>query len=132
MKHAILLTHGPIGDAMIEAARGITGLDEGLHPITVNNMSAAEIALRLKAVINAPEPRSDGVLILASLKGGSCWNVAVAVAKDHDRVRVISGLNLAMVLSFITKREQLSLDELADQVTRDGLRGIDLWANERK
>ncbi len=126
MKHAILLTHGPIGDALIEAVRGIMGLDEGLHALVVNNMSVAEISARLLALINAPEEQQDGVLIMASLKGGSCWNVAVATAKDHEHVRVLSGVNLSMVLSFITKRDLLSLDELANTVVKDGLRGIAL------
>lgn len=126
MKHAILLTHGPIGEAMIEAARGITGLDEGLHALSVTNKSAAEIAQRLKALVDAPEERQEGVIILASLKGGSCWNVAAAVAKDHAMIRVISGLNLSMVLSFLTKRDSLSLDQLSQQIVQDGMRGIDL------
>ncbi len=130
MKHAILLTHGPIGDALIEAVRGIMGLDEGLHSLMVNNMSVAEINSRLLALINAPEELQDGVVIMASLKGGSCWNVAVATARNHRQVRVVSGVNLAMVLSFITKRDDLSLDDLADAVVKDGLRGIALHVNE--
>jgi mannose/fructose-specific phosphotransferase system component IIA len=126
MKHAILLTHGPIGEALIEAVRGIMGLDEGLHALVVNNMSVAEISARLLSLINAPEEQQDGLLIMASLKGGSCWNVAVAMAKDHNHVRVLSGVNLSMVLSFITKRDLLTLDDLANTVVRDGLRGIAL------
>jgi len=124
MIHAMILTHGPIGEAMIEAVRGIMGLDEGLHSLMVNNMSVKEINDRLLALINAPDEKQDGVIIMASLKGGSCWNTAVAVAKDHPHVRVVSGVNLSMVLSFITKRELLGLDALADAVVKDGLRGI--------
>ncbi len=126
MKHAILLTHGPIGEALIEAARGVMGVDEGLHALSVTNKSAEEIAWRLKALLDAPEERQEGVIILASLKGGSCWNVAAALARDHQMIRVISGLNLSMVLSFLNKRDSLSLDELSQQIVQDGLRGIDL------
>ncbi len=130
MIHGIILTHGPIGDAMIEAVRGIMGLDEGLHSLIVNNMSVTEISSRLSALIHAPEVVQDGVIVMASLKGGSCWNVAVAVAKDHAHVRVISGVNLSMVLSFVTKRDLLTLEKLADAVVKDGLRGITLHVAE--
>ncbi|HPI73943.1 MAG TPA: hypothetical protein PK843_14775 [bacterium] len=130
MIHGIILTHGPIGDAMIEAVRGIMGLDEGLHSLIVNNMSVSEISARLSALIHAPEVKQDGVIVMASLKGGSCWNVAVAVAKDHPHVRVVSGVNLSMVLSFVTKRDLLTLDKLADAVVKDGLRGITLHVAE--
>ncbi len=130
MIHGIILTHGPIGDAMIEAVRCIMGLDEGLHSLIVNNMSVTEISSRLSALIHAPEVKQDGVIVMASLKGGSCWNVAVAVAKDHAHVRVISGVNLSMVLSFVTKRDLLTLEKLADAVVKDGLRGITLHVAE--
>ena len=69
MIHAMILTHGPIGEAMIEAVRGIMGLDEGLHSLMVNNMSVKEINDRLLALINAPDEKQDGVIIMASLKG---------------------------------------------------------------
>ncbi|OGC00698.1 hypothetical protein A2V82_02970 [candidate division KSB1 bacterium RBG_16_48_16] len=124
MKHAVLLTHGPIGDAIIEAVKGIMGIEDGLHALSVTNMSVAEITQRLLSLINAPEEKSDGVVILASLKGGSCWNVAVSVAKDHPHIQVVSGLNLPMVLTFMTKRESHAIDELATTLEKDGVRGI--------
>jgi mannose/fructose-specific phosphotransferase system component IIA len=130
MIHAILLTHGPIGEALIEAVRGIMGLDEGLHSLKVNDMSVAEISARLLSLVNAPEEKQDGVLIMASLKGGSCWNVAVTMAKDHPHARVVSGVNLSMLLSFLTKRELLDLDSLAETVVKDAIRGVTMYIKE--
>ena len=124
MKHAILLTHGPIGDALIEAVRGIMGVSEGLYALSVTDMSVSEITMRVLSVINAPEEVQDGVIIMASLKGGSCWNVSVSVAMQYPHVRVVSGANLSMVLSFMTKRDELDLDALLDILVKDGIRGI--------
>ncbi|HOT96263.1 MAG TPA: hypothetical protein PLG50_06690 [bacterium] len=124
MKHAILLTHGPIGEALIEAVRGIMGLDEGLHALSVTDMSITEIASRLEAMVSGPDEKQDGVIIMASLRGGSCWNVAVGTGSGRSNVRIVSGVNLPMVLSFITKRQDLSLDALAEEVEQDGQRGI--------
>ncbi len=124
MKHGIILTHGPIGVAMIEAVRGIVGIDEGLHALSVTNMSVDEITQRLRAIVNGPEEKQEGAIIMASLKGGSCWNVAVAVAKDHPKVKVLSGVNLPMVLSFVMKRESMTIDELICELENDGLKGI--------
>lgn len=126
MKHAILLTHGPIGEAMIEAVRGIMGLDDGLHALSVTDMSITEITSRLRAMVNGPDERQGGVIIMASLRGGSCWNVAVSIASEQNHVRVISGINLPMVLSFITKRHELDLDQLTEEVHHDALRGVAL------
>lgn len=124
MKNAILITHGPIGDAIIEAVRGIMGVDEGLHALSVTDMSLAEISARLAALVNAPENQDDGLIVMASLKGGSCWNVSAAIAGNNPNVRVVSGVNLPMVLSFVTKRDSLSLDDLVETLERDGQRGV--------
>ncbi len=130
MKQGILLTHGPVGDAMIEAVRTIMGIDEGLYALSVTNMSITEIASRLRALVKTPAgDEEDGVLIMASLRGGSCWNVAVGIAKEFPGIKVLSGVNLAMVLSFVTKREQLSLQELAEEVYQDAAEGVCLLAS---
>lgn len=128
MKHAILLTHGPIGDALIDAVRGIMGLDEGLHALSVTDMSITEISSRLESLVSGPEEKQDGVIIMASLRGGSCWNVAASIGSVRANVRVVSGVNLPMVLSFVTKRQDLELDALADEVQQDARRGICLAA----
>lgn len=124
MKHAVLITHGPIGDAIIEAVRNIMGIDDGLHAITVTQMSLAEITARLNSIVNAPEEKREGVIIMASLRGGSCWNVGATIARSHSHVRLISGVNLPMVLSFMLKRDTMSLDSLADGLVNDGHRSI--------
>jgi mannose/fructose-specific phosphotransferase system component IIA len=123
MKQCIILTHGPIGEALIAASESITGEQEGLHHLSVTEMSVTEIHQRLEALVNGPAEQ-DGVCILASLKGGSCWNVAAAVAKGKSNVTVVSGANLPMILSFIMKRDSLNLTELTKAIERDGLRGI--------
>ncbi len=124
MKNAIILTHGAIGEALIEAVYGILGIKDGLWALSVTEMSVAEISERLLSIVNAPDKKEDGVIIMASLKGGSCWNVAVAVAMQYSNVNVVSGVNLPMVLSFMTKRENTNLEVLTDFMIKDGVRGL--------
>ncbi len=127
MKHAILLTHGPIGDAMIEAVDGIMGVNDGLFALSVTNMSVSEITQRVLSIVNGPDEKQDGVVIMASLKGGSGWNVAVSVCHEQPNVRVVSGLNLPMVLTFMTKRDTETLDELVVTLVDSGVRGIEFF-----
>jgi mannose/fructose/sorbose-specific phosphotransferase system IIA component len=124
MINAVFVTHGPIGDALIDAIRGIIGSDQGLFALDVMNMSAEEIYQRIAALANAPENKDEGLLILASLKGGSCWNVSASIAGTHPNVKVVCGVNLPMALSFVTKRQDYALDELAKKVCKDGELGI--------
>ena len=124
MKHGVVIAHGPLGLAFIEAAKSIMGKDDGLFPLSVTDMSIQEIESRLNSLIREPREDVDGVVIMACLRGGSSWNVSAAVAKDMDRVRLVSGLNLAMLLTFLLKRDVLPLDELVDEMIKEAGKGI--------
>ncbi len=124
MKHAVVIAHGPLGAAYIEAAKSIMGTDEGLFALSVTDMSVTEIASRLGSIVNEKREDVDGIIIMACLRGGSSWNVSAAVAKDKPHVRLVSGVNLAMLLTFLTKRESLSLDELVEKLKEEAVKGV--------
>ena len=123
MKHGILVTHGEIGRALIDAAERIVGKQEFLQTLSVQKLSVKDIYERLKAMVSGPA-KEDDVIIMASLRGGSCWNVSVAVAKEFPRIKVVSGVNLPMVLSFLTKREHFNGEELVEILHQDAIRGV--------
>ena len=115
MKHGVVIAHGPLGSAFIDAANSIMGRSEGLFPLSVTDMSIQEIESRLRSIVNEPREDVDGIIIMACLRGGSSWNVSAAVTKDLPHVRLVAGLNLAMLLTFMLKRESLQLDELVGE-----------------
>jgi len=120
----IVLTHGPIAPAIIEAAGAVVGDAEKIYSLSTSGFSLRSIVEKLETLIIS-EKMDQGVIIMTSLKGGSCWNSAVAVSKKYSYVRVVSGVNLNMFISFMTKREQFELTELADIIIVDAIRGID-------
>jgi mannose/fructose-specific phosphotransferase system component IIA len=46
------------------------------------------------------------------------------VARNKSNYYVLSGVNLPMVLSFLTKKDNLGIRELTDIMEKDGHRGI--------
>lgn len=122
----VILTHGPMGPAIIKAAESILGNVDSVFELSTTNFSLNDICDTLKAKIKS-ENWKDGTVIMVSLKGGSCWNAAVTTARQFTGIEVVSGVNLAMFISFLTKRSQLDLKELADQIKLDGIRGIDRY-----
>lgn len=122
----IILTHGPMGPAIIKAAATILGDIDSIYELSTTNLSLNDICDRLIKTIKS-ENWNDGTIIMVSLKGGSCWNAAVTTANQLPDIEVVSGVNLAMFISFLTKRNQLDLGELAEKIKLDGIRGIDRY-----
>jgi mannose PTS system EIIA component len=127
MKHGIIIAHGPLGRAFIEAAKSIIGSDEGLFPLSVTEMSVTEIKARLNSLIDEPRADVDGIVIMACLRGGSSWNVSAAMIKDRPDVRLVSGCNLAMVVSFLMNRSAMPLDPLVETILSDAKQGVMLF-----
>lgn len=120
----IIITHGPIAQSLIRASEEIVGKTEYLYGFSTTNLSLDAIYKQMKEILSRSD-WPDETLILVSLKGGSCWNSAVAMKREYRKVEVLSGVNLSMILSFLTKRNDHSLTDLTALVLEDGIRGID-------
>ena len=60
--------------------------------------------------------------VFVDVYGGSCWRAArlARLPKAH----VITGFNLPMLLSFVTKRTTVPFEEIPSVLNTDGERGI--------
>ena len=119
----IVITHGDIGSALIHAAETILGEADNIYGLSTKSLSLIDINTMLKDRILA-QNWEDGTIIMVSLLGGSCWNSAVGITKQFSKIEVVSGVNLTMVISFLSKRNQFSLPKLVDVIKEDGIRGI--------
>jgi len=122
----IFLTHGRIGQEILAIAESILGKQPDIVSLTNENLSFSALYDQVNKIIEEISP-SEGIIIFVTLKGGSCWNVACKIAKERKGVKVISGVNLPMALSFFTKRDKYPLEDLAPIIERDALRGISLF-----
>ena len=121
---AIILTHGLIASATLEAAETIMGKTDNIYTLSTTGFSLKGLADKLVEIISASK-WEHGVVIMVSLKGGTCWNAAVIAARKLSDVEVMSGVNLTMLVSFIAKRNRFGLSELTDAIYNDAKKGID-------
>ncbi|MCI0496564.1 hypothetical protein L0Z72_16300 [candidate division KSB1 bacterium] len=122
----IIVTHGPMAQALIKAAETILGKVTYTYGFSTTDLALPTIIEKIGQIIQSDDWTAE-TLILVSLKGGSCWHAAVTTKKQHQHVEVISGVNLSMLLSFLTKREAHQLPDLTTLVLQDGIRGIEKY-----
>lgn len=119
----LIITHEGIANAVLDTAVNILGK----CPLTVDILPAARDCdtdqLRKRVAQKVEElDRGDGVLVLLDIYGSTPSNVACSVV-DQDRVRVISGINLPMLVRVFNYCD-LSLPELAEKALSGGRDGI--------
>jgi mannose/fructose-specific phosphotransferase system component IIA len=108
--------------ALLDAAEHILGISEGLYAFTNEQLSPKGV---YEAVVTKLEKQIEQPgIIMVDLRGGSCWSAAKMLARDFADLRVVNGVNLPMLTSFITKRKQKTLDELAVQLVVDVHRSV--------
>ena len=116
----LLITHADLGVGLLTAVTQILGAQEEV--ITISNR---DLALpQLLSTIEAECSRSGETFIFTDFKGGSCDLAARTAARSGQDRYCISGVNLAMLLSFFTKRSSLNGAELQQTVAEAGKRGI--------
>jgi PTS system mannose-specific IIA component len=112
----VIATHNGLGRAYLETIELIMGKQENIEIVEVNINTSLE---SLKNVINNEIDASAGTIILTDMFGGTPSNISIPYF-IKDKVEVIFGLNLPMLITAVAKRNKMKLGELADAVTKAG------------
>ncbi len=120
----LLVTHGKLGEELLETARKIAG--EGLENskalcIEWNN-HMKDISNRMANAIKELD-KGEGVLILTDMFGGTPSNVSFSFIGDK-KVEVITGVNLPMIIKIYNHRNNVPLESLAKLVLEQGKKSI--------
>ena len=118
----VLVTHAGLATALKSSAEMIVGPIELCLAVEVApDDRANDIMARVVAAVEAVQ--SDGAVIMTDLFGGTPSNMALSFLKE-GRVEVVTGANLPMLIEFCSRRERVSVTELAVDLQRSGREGI--------
>jgi mannose/fructose-specific phosphotransferase system component IIA len=123
MLSCLILSHGSVAEAYVEASNKILGECESLYTLGCDDLPPKRLHDEIAHLIEEKNLR-DGLFILVSLRGGSCWNVAAAISREYDKIELLSGLNLSQVLCFATKNSQYAFEDFGEVLLKDGIRGV--------
>ena len=108
----IVVSHGSMAEGMLDAARMIVGDMEGIVAVSLKEEDAVENLMdRISDAIPAVDT-GDGVLILVDVFGASPFNASSRLAMVRDKIEVISGVNLPMLLELAIQRSDQDLESL--------------------
>jgi mannose PTS system EIIA component len=119
MTIAVILTHGSLGRALMDAVEKMLGPQTGVNVLSNEGLS-------LEQIVEAVEARLGETpsVIFVDHCGGSPFVACKSLHSRHPQHALLTGVNLPMLLSFFTKRGRLPFEELVQTVESDGHRGI--------
>ncbi len=114
----VVVGHGELSKALVEAAESISGVTGVLVP--VSNSGCDREALETR-VAEAVEGRPSVVFV--DLPSGSCLFAVLKRLRAMEGVKVVTGVNLAMLVDFVFHLS-LGPDEAAERAIAAGTKAI--------
>lgn len=122
MNGIVLVAHGTVAHALLQCVTHVYGVCPSSIEICSIDAMDAEARLRVQVAIERAQEGNDGVLVLTDVYGASPANVVREFVKTN-RVAMLSGLNMPMLLRAITYRHE-PLAVLCQKALEGGMRGM--------
>lgn len=118
----VLVTHAGLATALKSSAEMIVGPIDSCTTVEIAQDERPDDVMA--RVVTAVETvQTNGAIIMTDLFGGTPSNMAMSFLKEGC-IEVVTGVNLPMMMEFCSRRERMSVAELAAGLQRTGREGI--------
>jgi len=118
----LLVTHAGLAQELLAAAEMIVGRIEMAGTVSIKpDSDVGGIMANIREAIG--KLSDEGVIIMTDMFGGTPSNLSLSFLEEN-KVEVLTGVNLPMVIKFATERKQCSVDALAKKLKECGLESI--------
>jgi mannose/fructose-specific phosphotransferase system component IIA len=120
---ALIITHGELGAGLVDAAEQILGPLKNLIALNNAGKSLESMIKAIQSHLLVDEP----TMILIDFAGGSCHAAALQACREADLHTIlgpITGINLPMLLTFLTRCDREKPAELIEMIIDRGKLGI--------
>jgi mannose/fructose-specific phosphotransferase system component IIA len=114
----VVVCHGSLAEALVRAAEQISGLAGVLVPVSNTGCDRDALEERVLAAVNGRP-----ALVFVDLASGSCLFAVLKRLRSQESVKVVTGVNLAMLVDFVFHRS-LSPAEAATRAAAAGEKSI--------
>jgi len=120
----IIIAHGELAAELLRTAEVIIGKVENFFALSGSNLTDEDIVAEIREIISR---YSEGkTLIFVDYFGSSCCTNSMKAVHGLENVKVISGVNLPVILDFVTKRKLYDFDEMVEHILKRGRESVRL------
>ena len=125
-KKVVLVSHGKLSAGMASAVEMVFGKNEDLSYLgLMPDGNVVELIGGLREQVAASP--SDQYIVVADIFGGSVCNQSLQQLSEFDNVRLVSGMNMGLVVSILAMPGELTDQQLEQVVaeSRDGVKVVE-------
>jgi mannose/fructose-specific phosphotransferase system component IIA len=123
---AVIVSHGKISDAVLDALYLIAGEQEKIVAVSNMGRDLKQLEDDLYSVRKKLEGCKE-VIFFTDLRGGSCSIICKKLLKQYKNCALITGYNLPMLIEFTFYRER-PLEEVLQILETKGKREIRIYS----
>ncbi len=118
----ILTGHGQFSNGLKSALDMVAGDQPAFQIVPFEGSEAATYGDDLRAAITAMSAEcEEGVIVFVDLLGGTPFNQSMMIANDVDKLEIVTGTNLPMVIELLFARNGATdVTALAEQAVTAG------------
>jgi PTS system mannose-specific IIA component len=119
----LIVSHGRLAEALISSVQFLVGNLQKIRGVSIwPKDKGKEVRDRIQKEIEEVDD-GDGVVILTDVLGGTPTNLSLSFLKE-EKVEVVTGVNMPMLLTLSSYRKGRSLREIGKLVKKSGRRSI--------
>lgn len=92
----VVVCHGALAGALVEAAEQISGVRGVLKPVSNTGCDRGALEDRILAAVGDRD-----TVVFVDMAAGSCLIAVLARLRQRPNVKVVTGVNLAMLVDFV-------------------------------
>lgn len=121
----IIVSHGKLAEELMNALTIILGETVNMQAISIGWYDDVEESKRKIYLAMKKVNQKKGVLIFTDMFGGTPSNLSFSFLEDN-KVEIITGVNLPMLIKFVSLQRGNNLKEVAKKVVEQGKKNIHL------
>lgn len=122
MLTGVIVTHAGLAAALRVAAAQIAGDVTGVDVVSNDGLSADELLAQVRAALE--RAGGAGSIVFTDMGGGSCATAVQSVLADFPGARLVTGVNLPMLVDFVLRRADLDADAMVQRLLQRGVSSI--------
>lgn len=124
-KAVLIITHGNFGIELLKSVEMIMGEQKDATALGLSlGDSVDDLRNEAERIIVENQSEDKDTIVFVDILGGSPSNVSLYMLKKYNNIKLITGVNMLMLIEMFQSRDFDELDELVDKTIYSSIDGI--------